>query len=180
MMIVNVAGKEIDLTEELREYLEKRVDKIARYFSDIKEINAVLRVEKNKHIVELTVNANSVLLRAEERTLDMYEAIDLVVEKIERQIRKYKTKLRKRFRENSHFKAELVEKTAAAEDMAEEFKVVRTKAFNVKPMSVEEAIMQMNLLNHSFFVYVDDKDNNLQIVYKRQSGDYGLIEPKTE
>lgn len=179
-MTVNVKGKNIEVTEALREYVEKRASKITRYFSDIKEINAVLRVEKNKHIVELTVNANSVLLRAEERTLDMYEAIDLVVEKIERQIRKYKTKLSKRFRENSHFKAELVEKTAAAEDMAEEFKVVRTKAFNVKPMSVEEAIMQMNLLNHSFFVYVDDKDNNLQIVCKWQSGDYGLIEPKTE
>lgn len=177
-MLVNVNGKNIEVTQALKDYVEKRSLKITRYFPNVKEINAVLKVEKKQHVVELTVNANSIILRAEERTEDMYEAIDLVVEKIERQIRKYKTKLSKRFRESSNFKAELIEKAIPPEDMSEEFKIVRSKSFPVKPMSVEEAIMQMNLLNHSFFVFLEDESNNLQIVYKRHGGDYGLIDPK--
>lgn len=180
-MSVNVKGKNLEVTQALREYVEKRVARITKYFSDVRDITAVLKVEKNLHIVEITVNANSVLLRAEERTGDMYEAIDLVVEKIERQIRKYKTKLSKRFRETSNFKSELIVQAAVGpEDIKEEFKIVRSKRFFVKPMSAEEAIMQMNLLNHSFYIYLDDKDNELNIVYKRQSGDYGLIEPKVQ
>lgn len=178
--MVNIKGKNLDITPALREYVEKRVGKITKYFSSIKDIHAVLKVEKNRHIVELTVNANSVLLRAEEGTSDMYEAIDLVVEKIEKQIAKHKTKLAKRFRESSQFKSELVTGYKQEESDSEEFKIVRNKRFMVKPMSVEEAIMQMNLLNHSFFVYLDESDNNINIVYKRQCGDYGLIEPQTK
>lgn len=178
--MVNIKGKNLEITPALKDYVEKRVGKVTKYFSDIKEINAVLKVEKSKHIVELTVNAGSVLLRAEEGTSDMYEAIDLVVEKIEKQIAKHKTKLSKRFRESSHFKSELLAgyKHEAAD--SEEFKVIRNKKFILKPMSVEEAIMQMNLLNHSFFVYLDETDNKINVVYKRQGGDYGLIEPQTK
>lgn len=178
--MVNIKGKNLEITPALKDYVEKRVGKVTKYFSDIKEINAVLKVEKNKHIVELTVNAGSVLLRAEEGTSDMYEAIDLVVEKIEKQIAKHKTKLSKRFRGSSHFKSELLAGYQYEAADSEEFKVIRNKKFILKPMSVEEAIMQMNLLNHSFFVYLDEADNKINVVYKRQGGDYGLIEPQTK
>ncbi len=178
--MVNIKGKNLEITPALREYVDKRVGKVTKYFSNIKDINAVLKVEKNRHIVELTVNAGSVLLRAEEGTADMYEAIDLVVEKIEKQIAKHKTKLSKRFRESSQFKDELLSGFKSEDADSEEFKIVRNKKFMVKPMSVEEAIMQMNLLNHSFFVYLDEADNKINIVYKRQGGDYGLIEPQTK
>ena len=178
--MVNIKAKNLEITPALREYVEKRIGKVTKYFANIKDINAVLKVEKNRHIVELTVNAGSVLLRAEEGTGDMYEAIDLVVEKMEKQIAKHKTKLSKRFRESSQFKGELLSGFKAEETDNDEFKIVRSKRFIVKPMSVEEAIMQMNLLNHSFFVYLDENENDINIVYKRQGGDYGLIEPQTK
>lgn len=178
--MVNIKGKSLEITPALREYVEKRVGKVTKYFSNIKEINVVLKIEKNRQIVELTVNAGSVLLRAEEGTSDMYEAIDLVVEKMEKQIAKYKTKLSRRFRESSQFKDELLSEYQTEDADNEEFKIARSKRFIVKPMSVEEAIMQMNLLHHSFFVYLDVADNNINVVYKRQGGDYGLIEPQTK
>ena len=176
-MMVNVKGRNIEITPALKDYVEKRVSKVTRYFSDIKDISALLKVEKNKQIVELTVNAGYVLLRAEEGTKDMYEAIDLVVEKIEKQISKHKTKLTRRFRDSASFKSELVVPSKQEEADNEEFKVVRSKRFPIKPMSIEESIMQMNLLNHSFFVYIDAEDDSMGIVYKRHDGNYGLIQP---
>lgn len=178
-MMVNVKGKNIDITPALREYVEKRVKRVTKYFGDIRDITANLKVEKNKHIVELTVNASSVLLRAEEATADMYSSIDLVTEKIEKQIEKHKTKLTKRFRESANFKSELIVPSIKPEEVyTEEFNVVKNKKFPIKPMSVEEAIMQMNLLNHSFFVYIDSDIDALRIVYKRRDGNYGMIEPE--
>jgi putative sigma-54 modulation protein len=176
-MNIAVRGKNIDVTPALRDYVEKRVGKVTKYFPEVGNIHAVLSVEKNQHCVEVTVPVNGIILRAQEITGDMYASVDLVVDKIERQITKYKTKLIKRFRGGgaSKFLSELVPDSGAAED---EFKVIKTKRFAIRPMSAEEAIMRMNLINHSFFVYFDADDESIAIVYKRKDGDYGLILPE--
>jgi len=172
-----VRGKNIEITPSLREYVEKRVGKILKYFDEIDEITVLLTVSKGRHIVEVTVPVQGgVLLRGEEATMDMYTSIDLVVEKLERQIRKQKTKLERRFREGG-FKADAVESGPIPDRSdSEEYEVVRTKRFTVRPMDVQEAIMQMNLLNHSFFVFRDAQTEEVCVVYRRDDGRYGLIE----
>lgn len=183
MATFNIRGKNVEITPNLREYVEKRVGKIAKYFDRMEEISVLLSVEKDRHIVEVTAEIpHGFVLRGEEATGDMYTSIDLVVEKLERQIRKQKTKLERRFR-GGGFKSELFEeqKTAQAqidqrEDDGGEYPVVKTKRFVVKPMDVQEAIMQMNLLNHSFFVFRDAQTEDFCVVYKRNDGAYGLLE----
>ena len=174
-----IRGKNIEITQPLRDYVEKRVGKVTKYFDRVDNISVLLTINKGQHVVEVTVEVPSgMLLRGEESTTDMYTSIDLVVEKLERQIHKQKTKLAKRFR-GGGFKAEIVEESKyrpEQEDAAEEYPVVKTKRFAVKPMDVQEAIMQMNLLNHSFFVFRDSQTEEICVVYKRNDGAYGLLE----
>ena len=180
MATFTVRGKNIEITPALRDYVEKRVGKVTKYFEKVGEITVLLTVSKGRHIVEVTVPVQGgVLLRGEEATMDMYTSIDLVVEKLERQIHKHKTKLERRFRSGG-FKADMVAadaKTALSKaDEAPEYPLVKTKRFAVKPMDVQEAIMQMNLLNHNFFVYRDAETEEVNVVYRRTDGNYGLIE----
>nr|WP_320148070.1 ribosome-associated translation inhibitor RaiA [uncultured Anaeromusa sp.] len=176
-MAIAIRGKNIDVTPALRDYVEKRIGKITKYFEMLGEISVVLTVEKGRHIVEVTVPANGIILRGEEATSDMYTSIDLVIEKLEKQIEKYKTKLERRLR-GKGFKAELVTPvvapTASDED---EFPLVKTKRFAVKPMDVQEAIMQMNLVHHDFYVFINSDSEDVNVVYRRKDGAYGLIEP---
>ena len=180
-MNINVRGKNIEVTPALRDYVEKKINKVTKYFSEVGNVNAVLSVTRGQHhTVEVTVPVNGIILRAQETTNDMYSSIDFVIDKIERQIAKHKTKLMKKFRGNNQqgatsFYSELLPNTNIAED---EFKIIKTKRFAIKPMNVDEAIMQMNLLNHDFFVYVDGDENAVRVVYKRADGDYGLIAPE--
>ena len=179
MATFTVRGKNIEITPSLRDYVEKRVGKVTKYFDKVGEITVLLTVSKGRHIVEVTVPVQGgVLLRGEEATMDMYTSIDLVVEKLERQIHKYKTKLERRFREGG-FRAETVlpGPIPPKAEESEEFPVVKTKRFVVKPMDVQEAIMQMNLLNHNFFVFRDADTEEVNVVYRRTDGNYGLIEP---
>ena len=183
----NIRGKNTEVTPALREYVEKRVGKITRYFGNIDEIGVRLAVEKDRHIVEVTAEVpGGLILRGEEATGDMYTSIDLVIEKLERQIRKQKTRLERRFR-GGGFKGELIEEqkaqSQAAAELEEdngEFPIVKTKRFFVKPMDVQEAILQMNLLNHNFFVFRDASTNDICVVYKRNDGAYGLLESSNE
>lgn len=180
MATFTIRGKNIEVTPALHDYVEKKIGKVTKYFDNVGEITVLLTVSKGRHIVEVTVPVHGILLRGQEATMDMYTSIDLVIEKIERQVRKYKTKLEKRFREGS-MKTEMMaqESERAAKNVEEddgEFEVIKTKRFVVKPMDIEEAIMQMNLLNHDFFVYRDDKTEDVNVVYKRKDGKYGLIE----
>ena len=176
-MVVTVRGKNIEITPALRDYVEKRIQRITKYFSEVGEVHALLTVVKGDHIVEVTVTVNGMILRSQEMTDDMYSSIDLVVDKIERQISKHKNKLTDRFRNapDHQFRSELLP-DQHAED--EEFRIIKTKRFTVKPMSVEEAIMQMNLINHDFFVFLDSDENVCSVVYRRKDGDYGLIAPE--
>ena len=178
MATFTVRGKNIEITPSLKDYVEKRVGKITKYFDEVEEISVLLTVSKGRHIVEVTVPIpGGVLLRGEEATMDMYTSIDLVVEKLERQIRKQKTRLAKRFRSGG-IKAEAVQQMGAIPVQEEgEFPLVKTKRFIVKPIYAQEAIKQMNLLNNNFFVFRNAESEEINVVYRRTDGKYALIEP---
>lgn len=174
-MNITVNGKNIIITEGLREAVERKLTKLEKYFSPSVEANTTLSVQKNRQIVEVTIPFNGVILRAEEDNDDMYAAIDLVLEKLERQIRKQKTKLERR-KYGDSLRYQLIPDYNLNSE--EEFKIVKTKRFPIKPMNEEEAILQMELLGHNFFVYTNADTNEINVVYKRKDGKYGLIEPE--
>lgn len=176
MVRFDVRGKNLEVTEALREYVEKRLSKLEKFIEDIREAQVTLGVEGDSHKVEVTIPLNGMILRGEEESKDMYSSIDMVVEKLEKQIDKYKTKLYKRYR-GAGLKKGLVSEVEAAREEAEPSKIVKTKRFALKPMDVEEAIMQMDLLGHSFFVFYNAETEEVNVVYKRNDGNYGLIEP---
>ena len=175
-MRIRVSGKNIEVTNALKERVEKKLSKFEKYFNPDTEANATLTVEKNRHIIEVTIPFNGIILRGEEATEDMYSSIDNVVEKLESQIAKYRTKLERKIKdgsvrfENFSFNQE--------EDDDDEPKIVKTKRFAMKPMPVEEAVLQMELLGHSFFMFHNAESDEVNVVYKRKDGDYGLIEPE--
>lgn len=172
-MKITVRGKNIQVTDALREHVEKRLGRLDKFFEADTEAQVTLTVERDRHVVEVTIPLNGYILRGEEETGDMYSSIDLVVDVLEKQIEKYKTKLAKKLR-SANFKAA----AADEEDQYEKPKILRTKHFSIKPMDVEEAIMQMNLLGHSFFVFSNAETEQINVVYRRKDGNYGLIEPE--
>lgn len=186
-MKFNIRGENIEITPALRDYVEKKVGRIDRYFTtDItSDVYVTMKVIKDTHNVEVTVPMPQLLLRAEEKHTDMYAAIDLVVEKLERQIRKYKTKVNRKFRNDNSVKFMFQDTLTTdngevheEESEFENFEIVRTKRFNLKPMDAEEAVLQMDLLGHNFFVFSDAEDDKVSVVYKRKDGRYGLIQPE--
>lgn len=178
-MKVTVIAKNIELTPALKEMVEKKISKLEKYFGPNVEARATLSVQKNRQRVEVTIPFNGVILRGEEVTDDMYKSIDLVEEKLVRQIRKQRTKLSRKNNSGSLRYPEFNSLEFKNEDTDEDTsRIVKTKSFNVKPMSAYEAVLQMELLGHSFFVYQDADTNNVSVVYKRKDGNYGLIEPE--
>lgn len=172
-MKVTVISKNIELTNALREIVVKKISKLEKYFEPTVQARVTLSVQRNRHIIEVTIPFNGVILRCEEATEDMYKSIDLVEDKLERQIRKQKTKLSRRNNVSLRF-AEI----NSIDYKEDEGKLVKVKKFGVKPMSSEEAILQMDLLGHNFFVFQDSDSNKVNVVYKRKDGDYGLLEPE--
>lgn len=178
-MKVTVIAKNIELTPALKEMVEKKISKLEKYFGPNVEARATLSVQKNRQRVEVTIPFNGVILRGEEVTDDMYKSIDLVEEKLVRQIRKQRTKLSRKNNSGSLRYPEFNSLEFKNEDTDEDTsRIVKTKSFNVKPMSADEAVLQMELLGHSFFVYQDADTNNVSVVYKRKDGNYGLLEPE--
>ncbi|OEF99489.1 ribosomal subunit interface protein [Vulcanibacillus modesticaldus] len=180
-MNFNIRGENIEVTNALREYVEKKVGRIEKYFDTppTSDVKVTMKVVKDVHSVEVTILLPGVVLRGEESNEDMYAAIDLVVEKIERQIRKHKTKINRKFRQEGSLKTLFKEEpNNKNEDEEDDIKVVKTKRFNIKPMDVEEAILQMDMLGHSFFVFSNSETEEMNVVYKRKDGRYGLIEPE--
>ncbi|MDD4504705.1 MAG: ribosome-associated translation inhibitor RaiA [Clostridiaceae bacterium] len=175
-MRTKVSGKNIEITNALKDRVEKKLSKFEKYFSPDTEAQATLSVEKNRHIIEVTIPFNGVILRGEEATGDMYTSIDNVVDKLESQMRRHKTKLERRIKDGN-IKFENWS-TSSAEFEDEEVKIVRTKRFAMKPMPIEEAVLQMELLGHSFFVFSNAETEEVNVVYKRKDGNYGLIEPE--
>jgi putative sigma-54 modulation protein len=176
-----VRGVNIEITNALQEYVERKIGRIEKYFDAPinSEVTVTLSVLKDKHNVEVMIPLNGVILRAEEKSEDMYASIDKVEEKLERQIRKHKTKINRKYRQNGGIKT-LFNENVATLPMTEEddMEIVRTKRFNFKPMDVDEAILQMDLLGHNFFVFSNSVSNEMNVVYKRHDGKYGLIVPE--
>ncbi|KEK25384.1 ribosome hibernation-promoting factor, HPF/YfiA family [Bacillus gaemokensis] len=180
-MKFNIRGENIEVTPALKDYVEKKISKLERYFDTFPEIKVNLKVYSDKQRVEVTIPFTDLLLRAEETHSDMYAAIDLVVDKIERQIRKHKTKVNRKLREKGSPKTALIlaGPVATQEEVQEDdLELVRTKRFDLKPMDVEEAILQMDMLGHNFFVFTNADTNETNVVYGRKDGKYGLIETK--
>lgn len=176
MFRYNVRGENIEVTPAIREYAEKKVGKLERYFTDVPDatahVNLKVYAEKSAK-VEVTIPLPYIVLRAEETSPDLYASIDLVVDKLERQIRKFKTKINRKTRGTAQ---EAPAPVAADEEEVNELDIVRTKRLSLKPMDSEEAVLQMNMLGHNFFIFEDAETNGTSIVYKRRDGRYGLIE----
>ena len=179
-MNITVNAKHTTLTDAIRDYSEKKIQRIAKYFDDNMDVHVNLNVEKNMHIAEIFVNVKGMFLKGIERSEDMYASIDMAVDKIERQVVKYKKKL------TSHKNAENRESMEDLklsvydynEDSAiEEPTVVISKQIPAKPMDIEEAIMQMDLMNKNFFVFRNAENSEINVVYKRDDGKVGIIEP---
>ncbi len=174
-MKIKITGKGMNVSDYLRGVVLKKAEKLGRYFKPETEMSVMLTIEKNRQIAEVTVPIDGILLRTEEATGDMYSSIDAMLKKLERKIRKHRTKLERRLHEDA-FKHE----TAVYEHMEEEEetpRLVRNKKFSMKPMDIEEAMMQMELIGHSFFVFKNAETNDVNVLYLRTDGNYGLIEP---
>ena len=171
--------KKVNLPNKVHAYAEKKVGKLDRYFKADAEAAIVFSVEKGRNNVELTIRSGGTIIRVAESTSDMFATIDAAVSSVERRLRKNKSRLEKRLRQDAFSRTVDVEELSSfvPESDEEEYRIVRTKKFPIKPMTVDEAVLQMELVGHTFFAFKDvDHDGRFCVVYKRNDGDYGLIE----
>lgn len=186
MFNFNVRGENIEVTPALRDYVESKVSKIEKYFDEVPEANVHVNLKvysDRQGKAEVTIPLPNLVLRAEETSPDLYGSIDLVSDKLERQMRKYLTKVNRKFRRTSQSNGDfqpvdtaILEGDEEVETSDSALKIVRTKRFDLKPMNAEEAVLQMEMLGHDFFVFLDGETDSTNIVYKRDDGDFGLIE----
>lgn len=176
-MRISINGKNIEISDYLRDLAVKKVSKLERYFSADTEVQVTMSVERNRHIVEVTIPYGGGIIRGEEVTGDMYASIDNVIAKVERQIVRHRTKLEKNLKAEA-FAEEQLPDWYADEDEQEGPHIVKVKRFSVKPMSVDEAVLQMDLLGHSFFVFRNAETDSINVLYKRNDQNLGLIEPE--
>ena len=170
-----IVGKNIEVTPGLRSAVEDKIGKLEKYFTPETEVHVTLSVEKERQKIEVTIPVKGSIIRSEQVSSDMYVSIDLVEEIIERQLKKDKRKLVDQQQAASFFKQEFIEKDYMDED---EIKIIRTKKFDIKPMYPEDACIQMELLGHNFYVFVNAETEQVNVAYKRKGGTYGLIEPE--
>ena len=170
-----ISGRGTNVTDGLRNAVEEKLGKLEHYFTPDTEVHVTLKVEKDRQKVEVTVPVKGHIIRAEQESDDMYVSIDLIEDIIERQLRRYKTKIVDSKQNVGYFTSEFMQEDDYDD---EDVKVIRTKKFAVKPMDPEEACVQMELLNHSFYVFRNAETDEVNVVYKRKGGDYGLIEPE--
>lgn len=173
-MKFTISGKNIDVTDSMRKAVTEKLGKLERYFTPETRIIVTMSVEKDRHKIEVTIPLKGNVIRSEQVSNDMYVSIDLVEEVIERQLRRYKQKLIDHHQEDS-FRKEFIDNDT---EPADEIKIVRVKQFEIKPMYPEDACVQMELLGHSFFVFCNAETDQMNVVYKRKGGTYGLIEPE--
>jgi len=171
-MRIITRGKNIEVTDALKDYVDKKIGKIAKYFDEDTEALVTLSVVKGTHVVDATLLLQGgMLIRGEVESPDMYASIDMVTEKLERQIRKYKTRINRKARQ-------LGTNGDDGTSFEDEPKIVKTKRFAIKPMLPDEAVLQMNLLEHDFFMFINAETNKANVVYRRKDGNFGLIEPQ--
>ncbi|MBN2795226.1 MAG: ribosome-associated translation inhibitor RaiA [Clostridia bacterium] len=174
-MRITVSGKNINVRESLKEYIEGKMSKFDKYFTTDIDVKVTLSVEKDRHKVEITMPLKQgVTFRAEETSDDMYSSVDMVMDKLTKQMRKHKTKIEKRYHKHESIRASQI---PDYEGDFDEKKIVRTKSFPIKPMDPEEAVLQMEMLNHDFYVFMNGETEEVNVVYIRKDGNYGLIEP---
>lgn len=172
-----ITGRNIDVTEGLKSAVEEKLGKLDRFFAVETEVNVTLSVEKERQKIEVTIPVKGNIIRSEQVSSDMYVSIDLVEEVIERQLKRYKNKIVDKQQNASEFAPEYIEKEYEDE---EEIKIIRSKRFGIKPMVPEEACVQMELLGHNFFVFLNAETNEVNVVYKRKGNTFGLIEPELD
>lgn len=170
-----ILGKNIEVTPGLRSAVEDKIGKLEKYFNPETEVHVTLSVEKDRQKIEVTIPVKGNIIRSEQVSNDMYVSIDLVEEIIERQLKKYKTKLIAKEQSAGFFKQDFIEKDYMDE---EDVQIVRTKKFDIKPMYPEDACVQMELLGHNFYVFCNAETDQVNVVYKRKGNTYGLIEPE--
>ncbi|PNZ35192.1 ribosome hibernation-promoting factor, HPF/YfiA family [Mammaliicoccus vitulinus] len=185
MIRFEIHGENITVTDPIRNYIEDKVSKLERYFTNIPEAIAHVKIktyQDSRSKIEVTIPLKDVTLRAEERHEDLYAGIDLITSKLERQVRKYKTKVNRKYRDKGREKDIFAAGGDSTSDESEdndsdnEIEIIRSKQFALKPMDSEEAVLQMNLLGHDFYIFTDAETDETSIVYKRKDGKYGLIE----
>ena len=174
-MRYKITGRNINVTPGLKAAVEEKIGKLERYFNQDTEVNITLTVEKDRQKIEVTIPVKGTIIRAEQESNDMYVSIDLVEEVIERQLRKYKNKLIQKEQNVAQFSKGFVDEDTYDE---EEISIIRSKKFAMKPMDPEEACVQMELLGHSFYVFLNSETEQVNVVYKRKGNTYGLIEPE--
>ncbi len=177
-MRISISGKNMEVSDYLRDLVEKKVGKLERYFPKDTEVQVTMAVERNRHIVEVTIPYDGGIIRGEEVTGDMYASIDNVLDKLEKQIIRNRTRLEKTLKSGA-FKYDQPLFGGSYDEFSdeEESKIVRVKRFSIKPMSEEEAMLQMELLGHSFYVFENSNTGDINVLYARKDGNYGLIEP---
>ena len=175
-MKITISGKNIDVTPGLRQTVNEKLGKLDRYFTPDTQVNVTLSLEKERHKIEVTIPVKGRIIRSEQVSNDMYVSIDLVEEVIERQLRKYKNKIIDKKQSAENFQKAYVDNDYLEN---EEIRIVRTKKFDIKPMYPEDACVQMELLGHNFFVFMNADTDQVNVVYKRKGNTYGLIEPES-
>jgi putative sigma-54 modulation protein len=173
-MNIIISGKNIELTDGLKNAVNDKLGKLDRYFTPETEMQVTLSIEKERQKVEVTIPVKGNIIRSEQVSNDMYVSIDLVEEVIERQLRKYKKKIVERHQQGNNLQKAYIENDYLE---SEEIRIIRTKHFDPKPMYPEDACVQMELLGHNFFVFCNAETNDINVVYKRKENSYGLIEP---
>lgn len=174
-MKINIVGRNVEVTPGLKAAVEEKIGKLEKYFNSDTEAHVTLSVEKDRQKIEVTIPVKGNIIRSEQVSNDMYVSIDLVEEIIERQLKKYKTKIVDKQQSTGSFSKQYVENDYMDE---EEVKIVRTKKFDIKPMYPEDACIQMELLGHNFYVFINAETDQVSVVYKRKADTYGLIEPE--
>ena len=174
-MRITITGRNIDLTDGLKNAIDSKLGKLEKYFTPDTDVFVTLSVEKERQKIEVTIPVKGNIIRSEQVSNDMYVSIDLVEEVIERQLKKYKKKIISKHQNAASFKKEFIEKES---DVDDEIRIIRTKKFDMKPMYPEDACVQMELLGHDFFVFCNAETERVNVVYKRKSNTYGLMEPE--
>ena len=178
-MKINIIGRQLNVYDDTKAMIEEKLSKLDRYFGEEGSATVTLTHKRNLSTLEITIKASNTLFRSEVDADTFRDALDKSIDNIERQIRKNKTKLRKKLREGIISDAAIAESSVVGDEVEEKDIIIRTKKFEYTPMSPEEAIMQMNLIGHTFFVFNDAATEKTCVVYKRKDGNYGLIEPET-
>jgi putative sigma-54 modulation protein len=179
-MQITTTFRHMETSEALKSYVEEKLERVQKYIDEPVVAQVFLTVEKIRHMAEMTITAKGITIKASEETNDMYAAVDAVLDKIERQLRRYKEKIKEHKPSNEAEDRRVKKSVVEAESLGQKKEpvIIKSKTFSIKPMSVEEAVMQMDLLHKDFLVFTDASTEDINVIYRRKDGNYGLIEPQ--